>query len=135
MAKEPMRPGKLPGAGLPGTGPFDFGTNGVDAMSKLQKEFMGNLEEMSRAWLSQTQATAALFNDLLTQLWNAHSAPDTVRAYQSFMSRRMEMMVEDSRRFFATSEKFMNAGAKLVADGLGANGAAPPSTGKRPLDK
>jgi hypothetical protein len=130
MANEPTRTGKPFGLGIPGSAPFELSKSGVDAMTKMQAEFMGNLEELSRAWLSQTQASAALFNGLLTQLWNARSPPDTVAAYQQFMSRRMEMMVEDSRRFFASSEKFMNAGAKLLANGLAIDSATP-----RPTDK
>jgi len=131
MANEPTRPGKPSGLGLPGSSPFDLSKSGVDAMTKMQAEFMGNLEEMSRAWLNQTQATAALFNNLLTQLWNARSAPDTVAAYQSFMSRRMEMIVEESRRFFANSEKFMSAGAKLVTNGIDAAISRPGDKGGR----
>jgi hypothetical protein len=102
----------------PGVPPLDAAAHGLDAIAKMQKDFIGNLEGMSQAWLSHTQATANLVNDLITQLWKSRSAPETMTAYQQFLSRRMEMMVEESRRFFATSEKFLDAGAKMLANGF-----------------
>src|SRR5579864_5551374 len=121
MANDPKGPGKPTGFGLPGFEAMDLSKGGLEAMTKMQAEFVGNLEKMSRGWLAQTQAQAALFGELMQQLWKARSAPETMAAYQNFLTRRMEMMVEESRQFFANSEKFMSAGTKLLSNGLNAH--------------
>ncbi len=118
MTNERIPSGNPFGAEFLGLGPVDFTKNSVEAMLKVQTEFMGNLEGMSRAWLAHTQTTANLVTDLIRQLASARSAPETAAAYQKFFSRRMEMLVEDSRNFFAQSEKFMDAAARVLSNGL-----------------
>src|SRR5579883_1275781 len=75
MTDDPERP-----AG-PTLSPLDTAAQGFDAIAKMNKEFIGNLEGMSQAWLSHAQATASLVNDLVTQLMKARSAPETITAY------------------------------------------------------
>lgn len=121
MANDSKGPERPTSFGIPGLEPSELGKTGLEAMTKMQQEFVGNLEKMSRGWLAQTQATAALFGELMQQLWKSRSAPETMAAYQNFLNRRMEMMVEESRQFFANSEKFMKAGTKILSNGLAAS--------------
>jgi len=128
MTNERTPPGKPFGADFLGLGPMDMGKTGAEAMMKMQGEFMSNLQSMSQAWLAHTQATASLVTYLMRQLSGARSAPETMAAYQQFLSRRMEMMVEDSRYFFSNSEKMMDAAAKMLTHGL-PNGSGNPASG------
>jgi hypothetical protein len=103
-----------------------LGRDRIKAMMETQKEFLGTLEEMNRSWLSRTDTLTKLIAELSENLSKARSVPETTDAYQHFGKRRMEVFLEDSRRFFDTSQKFMEATVRLLdqssptAEGLAA---------------
>ena len=45
------------------------------------------------------------------------SIPDAATVYQEWMTRRFEMMTDDGKRLFAETQKFMETGARLLANG------------------
>jgi hypothetical protein len=91
-----------------------LGRDRIKAMMETQKEFLGTLEEMNRSWLSRTDTLTKLIAELSENLSKARSVPETTDAYQHFGKRRMEVFLEDSRRFFDNSQKFMEATVRLL---------------------
>jgi len=88
-----------------------------EAALEVQKEFLGTLEEMNRAWLARAQSGVTLASELVGKLATARTIPDAAAACQECMNRQMEMFAENSRQMFAESEKLMRAGARLFTNG------------------
>jgi hypothetical protein len=91
-----------------------LGRERIKAMMETQKEFVSTLEEMNRTWLSRTDTLTKLIAELTENLSKARSVPETTDAYQQWGKRRMEVLLEDSRRFFDNSQKFMEATVRLL---------------------
>jgi hypothetical protein len=89
----------------------------------VQKEFQALIEQANRDWLARAEKERALASELATKLTAAKSLPDVAKEYQEWMTRRMELMVEDSQKFFADSQKFMNSTVRLMSKGWPTGGS------------
>src|SRR5215813_10857697 len=117
-AKEQRTPGKM---AMPQVDPAQFAEAGkkqVQAMVDLQQELIDGLEEVSRDWAARIKAETDLASEFAGKLSAAKSMPDTVAIYQEWLTRRMQMFAEDSRRFMADTQKFMAKGTRLFSDGF-----------------
>jgi len=63
------------------------------------------------------QSQAELASEFASKLTAARSIPDAMTACQDWTSRRFEMMAEDGQHLLADTQKFMEAGAHLFANG------------------
>jgi hypothetical protein len=63
------------------------------------------------------QSEANLASEFASKLTTARSIPDAMTACQEWSSRRFEMMAEDGKHLFADTQKFIEAGARLVSNG------------------
>ena len=112
--------GRSAKSSAPGFVPAAFGETGrkqFEAALEVQKELLGTLEEMNRAWLARAQSGVTLMSELVGKLATARTIPDAAAACQECMNRQMEMFAENSRQMFADSEKLMRAGARLFTNG------------------
>ena len=117
-AKEQRPSGKV---AMPQVDPAQFAEAGkkqVQAMVDLQQDLIDGLEEVSREWTARIKAETDLASEFAGKLSAAKSMPDTVAIYQEWLTRRMQMFAEDSRRFMADSQKFMAKSTRLFPDGF-----------------
>lgn len=117
-AKEQRTSGRAP---MPNADPMQFvqvGKKQVDTFVEMQQELIDGIEEMSRDWAARIKAETELANEFAGKLSKAKSMPDTLAIYQEWLSRRMELFAEDSKRFMADTQKFMAKGARLFSDGF-----------------
>src|SRR5262245_44748528 len=112
-------------AAMPDLNPAQFAEMGkkqVEAMSDMQQELMSSIEQMNREWAARIKAETDLASEFVGKLSAARSVPDTTSIYQEWLSRRMEMFAEDSRRFVADSQKFMAATSRMLSGGFKGGG-------------
>src|SRR6516164_2968477 len=98
--------GRSTKSSAPGFVPAAFGETGrkqFEAALEVQKELLGTLEEMNRAWLARAQSGVALASELVGKLATARTMPDAAAAWQECMNRQMEMFAENSRQMLADS--------------------------------
>jgi hypothetical protein len=67
-------------------------------MIDVQKEFIDAIEEVNREWGARVKAEQDLATEFAGKLTAARSIPETAGIWQEWMSRRMELFAEDSRR-------------------------------------
>ena len=84
---------------------------------EVQKELQSLIQQANRDWLARVEKERALASELAANLTAAKSLPDVAKEYQAWMTRRMELMAEDSQKFFADSQKFMNSAVRLMSKG------------------
>jgi hypothetical protein len=99
----------------------ETGKKSVQAIVEIQKEIFDNLERMNRDWFVRAREEANAACELATKMATVRSVPDTAGIYQQWMTRRMEMFSEDSQRYFADSQKFMQSTARLLSNGWAGN--------------
>ena len=102
----------------------EMGQKQVDAMVDMQKELIGVFEEVNREWTARAQTEAEFATEFAGKLSAARSIPDTATIYQEWLTRRMELFAEDSRRVVADSQKLMAAAARLLSQGGMAGGSS-----------
>jgi Phasin protein len=101
--------------------PADLATEAKKRMEEFvsaQTELFDIFQESNRQWVGRIQAEATLASELTSKLTAARSIPDAMSACQEWGSRRFEMMAEDTKHLLDDSQKFMQAGAHLLMDGL-----------------
>ena len=77
-------------------------------------EFMKVSEEIRDEWVARIKSETDLATQLMEKLRTAGSFPETMTAYQEWMSRRMERFAEDSRRFWTDAQKLMEASTRMM---------------------
>jgi hypothetical protein len=85
----------------------------------LQGEFFGKWQQASRHWLDRMAAETKLVSELTGKLTAARSIPDAMTACREFTSRRIEIMMEDTKHLWDDAAKLMQARTK----GLGISGS------------
>ena len=94
----------------------DMGKHQVDAMMRVQSQFLHDAEERNRMWASRAEAEVALASELFTKLASAKTLPDAVSAYQKCFSERLQLLSQDSARIFEDTEKFLANGIRLFSN-------------------
>lgn len=105
---------------LPNANPAEFAEMGrkqVESTMALHKELIDAIEEVNGEWAARLKAEAEFATEFAGKLTAARSTPETAAICQEWMSRRMEMFAEDSRRFAAGIQKFTTATARLLPTG------------------
>jgi len=95
----------------------EIGKKRMAALVEIQKELFNTLESMNQAWFDRARSEATLATELVTRLTSARSVPETANAYQECLTKRMDLIADDSRRMFADGQKIMHMGARLLANG------------------
>jgi|GEM_PF-1349307 len=103
----------------------DMGKKRLETLFEVQSKLVDTLPALSREWMSYAQAEQELSSDLLAKLSAARSLPESAKVYQEWLSRRMEMLAEETRRLLADTQKLVDVGARLFAVDM-AGRAEPP---------
>jgi hypothetical protein len=106
----------------------DLGKKRLQALFDAQSKLVDTLPALSREWMSCAQAERELSSELLAKLTAARSLPESARAYQEWLSRRMDMFADETRMLLADTQKLVDVGARLFAidaPGKGTARAAP----------
>ncbi len=101
----------------------EFGKKNVEVLLGLQKDLLDAIQEINQAWLARARSEANLNSELVTKLSAARTVPEQADAYQQVMGKRMELLVEDSRRILSDGQKFVSLGTRFLANGTGQNGS------------
>jgi hypothetical protein len=102
-----------------------------DAQSKL----VDTLPALSREWMSCAQAERELSSELLAKLTAARSLPDSARAYQEWLSRRIDMFADETRMLLADTQKLVDVGARLFAIDTAGTGNGAVAAGSTPASE
>jgi len=105
---------------MPNIDPAQFAEMGqkqVAALVDMQRELIGVIEEVSREWADRAQDEAKLATEFAGKLSTARSIPDATAIWHEWLTRRMEIFAEDSRRIAADSQKLMTAAARALSNG------------------
>lgn len=94
-----------------------FGKDRTDALMDMQRELTRLIEQANEDWLARVEQERAMATELTAKLSSAKSLPDAAKAYQEWMSRRIETMTKDSQKFFADSQKFVASMNRLMSNG------------------
>lgn len=94
-----------------------FGKDQTDALMEMQRELSKLIERANEDWLARVELERNMATELTSKLTSAKSLPDAAKAYQEWMSRRIETMTKDSQKFFADSQKFVSSMNRFLANG------------------
>lgn len=99
-----------------------IGKKRIDELINAHTELLEKLEESNRQWFARAESEANLASEFTSKLAAARSIPDALAACQQWGSRRFELIAEDGKHLAADTQKFMEAGARLLATGWLPNG-------------
>lgn len=91
-------------------------------LANAQSELFERVQEMNREWLVRMQAETNLASEFASKLSSARSIPDAMTAWQEWGARRFEMMAEDTKYVLDDTQKFMQTGAHMLANGFASKG-------------
>jgi hypothetical protein len=114
----------LPDLTLPGLAAL--GKKNIEGFAKAQSELLSTMQDAHRRWFERLESEAKLASEFSRKVTNCRSIPDAVAACQEWTGRRLEMMADDGRHLLADSRKVMERSARLLSDGLLANGTGGP---------
>lgn len=95
----------------------EMGKKTMEAITTMQKEFLDSCEEMNRDWFARARSEANLASELTSKLAGCRSIPETASAWQEWIDEHSKILVEEGRRLFAGSQKYVQAGARLFSNG------------------
>jgi hypothetical protein len=101
-----------------------LGRKQLEAIFEAQSKLVGTLPALSREWMSCAQAERELTSDLIAKLTAARTLPESARAYQEWLNRRMDMFADETRMVWADTQKLVDVGAGLFAIDAAASSAA-----------
>lgn len=109
-----------PGLTLPGLAAL--GKKNAEEFVKAQSDLLSTMHDAHRRWFDRMQSEAKLATDFTHKVTTSRSIPEAVAACQEWTGRRLEMMADDSNHFLTDSRKVLERSARLLSDGLLANG-------------
>lgn len=111
---------------LPVFNPTDFaklGKQQADALMEMQQELSKLVEQANNEWLARVELEREMAAELTAKLSASKSLPDAAKAYQEWMSRRMETMSKDSQKFLADGQKLVTSMSRFMTSGMNGSGA------------
>lgn len=100
-----------------------FNKKRMEEFVDMQSEWFGKMQEASQQWIDRMQSEAKVDAEFAAKLTAAKSLPDAMTICQEWNGRRLEMMADDGKRFFADLQKLMETNARLLSNGWLSNGA------------
>ncbi len=97
---------------------LEIGKKRAEALFEAQNELLIAFENLNRDWANRASAEATLASDATVKLLTARSIPDAANICQEWMGKRMDLWAQDSRWLWSDSEKFMQAGTRLLLNGV-----------------
>lgn len=93
-----------------------------DAAVAVQGELLDQVQGMSQAWFGRAQSELDLFSEIATKFASARSLPEAAAVGQEWMSKRLALAIEDSRRSAANCQKLAQTSARLFTPAHSSNG-------------
>ncbi|HEY2528514.1 MAG TPA: phasin family protein [Xanthobacteraceae bacterium] len=94
----------------------------MQGFADAQTELVKQCQDANRYWLDRIEAEVNIASEFAVKLTAARSIPEAITACQGWGSHRLEMMAEDSRHFRDDTQKFMQTGMRLIANGWQSEG-------------
>jgi hypothetical protein len=88
---------------------FEAGKAGANAIFDLQKEFLSVYEDAGETWLKRLKSECNLWAEFATQLSEARTLPDGLRACQHSFSKRVRLATEDGQFLIGEGQRIANA--------------------------
>jgi hypothetical protein len=76
----------------------------------VQKQLLDTFEQFNREQLARSQQEIDLASEFAKKVAGARSVPDDKNAYQSWISKRMTLFVEDGQRIVNATMKLLSVG-------------------------
>jgi hypothetical protein len=92
----------------------EFGKKRIEAIVEIQRELLETFEAINQAWFERARSEASLTSELMSKLSTARTVPETASACRECLGKQMDLLADDSRRFFADSQKFFHLGARFL---------------------
>jgi Phasin protein len=89
----------------------------MEDFATAQTELFAKCQDANRHWLNRIQVEANMASDFAAKLTAARSIPEAVTACQEWGGRRLELMAEDAQQFLSDTQKFTQAGLRLIVNG------------------
>ncbi len=106
-----------PDAWLPGPHLLDLGKQRAEQLFAAQNELLIAFENLNRDWANRAKSEAELASAATVKLMAARSIPDAADICREWMGKRMDLWAKDSHWLLSDSQKFVQAGARLLFDG------------------
>jgi hypothetical protein len=113
----------------------DLGKMRLQALFDAQSKLVDTLPALSRDWMSCAQAERELSSELMAKLSAARTLPESARAYQEWLSRRIDMFADETRMLFDDTQKLVDVGARLFAIEPAGKGSGGASTERGPASE
>lgn len=95
-----------------------FGGQQAEAFTSMQRELFSMVEEANKNWMKRAELERDMATELVTSLSAAKTLPDAAKAYQDWMTKRMQTLTEDGQKLFSESQKFITAATKFMPPGM-----------------
>ena len=89
----------------------------VEDVMSLQKQLVTYLQDVNRSWFEHMQSEAAMASEFGGRLAAARSIPDVATAWQEWAKRRMELLAQDGQDILTDTEKLIETGTRVFANG------------------
>ena len=89
----------------------------IDDFVNAQTELFERLQESNKQWFERVQSEVNLATEFASRMSSARTIPDAMNVYQECCTRRIEAMAEDGKHLFSDAQRFMEAGARMFANG------------------
>src|SRR6516165_9733267 len=94
-----------------------FGAKRIETFMEVQKQLVETFEQLNRDQLARAKQETEIASAFAGKVTSARSIPDIMTAYQEWLSKRMTLFTEDSRKLFEDSQKVVNATVRLLSNG------------------
>ena len=98
-----------------------FETKRVEAVKEVQTQLLDTFEQFNLQQLARGKQEMELASEFAGKITSARSVPDVMNAYQSWISKRMALYVEDGRKLFEDGQRVLNTTMKLLSIGKESN--------------
>jgi hypothetical protein len=95
----------------------EFGAKRIETFIDVQKQLVETFEQFNREQLARMKQETELASDFAGKVTKARSIPEIMTAYQEWLSQRMTLFTEDSRKLFQDSQKVVNTTMRLLSNG------------------
>ncbi|HEY7299282.1 MAG TPA: phasin family protein [Xanthobacteraceae bacterium] len=102
----------------PTAGDFaEFGAKRVETFMDVQKQLVETFEQINCEHLARIKQETELASDFAGKVTKARSIPEIMTAYQEWLSQRMALFTEYSRKLFEDSQKVVNTTMRFLSNG------------------
>ena len=94
-----------------------FESKRVETAKEVQKQLLDTFEQLNRQQLARGKQEMEFASEFAGEITSARSVPDVMNAYQNWISKRIALYVEDSRKLFEDSQRVLNTTMELLSIG------------------